>query len=295
MIKKQALIILICGLAALGLAFLVPNQDTQASVGSAFARRMDFDSIVNQQIEGTSSESKEVLSVYYKDELLGVIYSQQAYQDFLKRVYEEKYAEDFPGTEVGLGEDVHVSTTYSYFEYENKDDEIFAYLEENNLFSIMGYKVEFSNGAIAYVKNIEDFQKAREDFVLNFLEGDTETAKANYQLLTNGKEVSEFSDAGYKDVSIKYVDEAKVSNELVPIDLILKNYEECITWLSFGYNYEPEYYTVQEGDMIQGVAWLHSITTTNLVSVNADKLSTDTQVLQVGMELNVTPLILLFR
>lgn len=290
MVKKQAMVILICLFAALGLAFLLPGQDTSASLGSAFARRIEFYSIVGQQITETNSEAKEVLSIYHKDELLGVIHSQQAYQSFLNRIYEEKYREDFPNTEVGLGEDIHVSTSLSYFEYEDKDEEIFAYLEDNNLFSIMGYKIEFSNGTIAYVKDIEDFKKAREDFVLNFLEGDTETAKANYKLLSNGKEISDFSETGRKDIAIKYVDEARVSNELVPIDLILKSYEECITWLSFGYDYEPEYYTVQEGDMIQGVAWLHSITTTNLVSVNADQLKTDTQVLQAGMELNVTPI-----
>lgn len=290
MFKKQAFTILICAIAALGLAFLLPTQDNEASLKNSFARRMNFETIVDQYVLKTNSEAKEVLSVYHKDKLLGVIYSQDAYDQFLDRVYEEKFMKDFPGTEVGLGEDVHISKTYSYFEYEDKDKEIFDYLEKNNLFSIMGYRVEFSNGEVAYVKDMNDFQKAREDFVLNFLEGDTETAKANYSLLTSGKEVSDFTADGYKDVAIRFVDEAKVSQELVPFDLILKNYDECVNWFSFGYDYEPEYYIVQEGDMIQGVAWLHSITTTNLVSVNSDQLSTDTQVLQVGMELNVTPI-----
>ena len=75
-----------------------------------------------------------MLSIYYKDQLLGIIHDIDEYNQFLDRVYEEKYVKDFPGTEIGLGEDVHISTSISSLEVEDKDEEIFAYLENNNLF-----------------------------------------------------------------------------------------------------------------------------------------------------------------
>ena len=64
----------------------------------------------------------------------------------LEYVYNEKYSEQFPNSSVGLGEDLHMSTQYSYYVYENKDEEIINYIDQEQIFSIYGYKVEFSNG-----------------------------------------------------------------------------------------------------------------------------------------------------
>ena len=172
-------------------------------------------------------------------------------------------------------------------EVEDKDEEIFAYLENNNLFSVMGYKIEFSNGSIAYVKNSEDFMSARDDFVLNYFESDgVDPIETKKQL--DGNKTTTYSKEERRDISYKYLDTADISYELIPIDLTLKTYDECITWLSFGYDYDPKYYAVEEGDMIEGVAYKNSISVMNLLSINSDKLKSPTQLLQVGEELTVS-------
>lgn len=280
--------VLLAGLAfaALGITLLTPREQFQYDLEAI--DKLQTNGIINQKYlhEG---EGKEVLTIYYKDQLLGIVHDETAYNAFLKRIYEEKYVQDFPNTQVGLGEDIHISKTVTTLEAENKDEEIFSYLEENNFFSIMGYKIEFSNGAVAYVKNSEDFMKAREDFVLNFLENNGVDPQETKKMLDN-KQSASFSSENLQDVSYRYIDNAQISHELVPIDLILKDYDECISWLSFGYEYEPRYYTVEEGDMIQGVASKEGVSVMNLISVNSEKLKDENQLLQVGEELNVTPI-----
>lgn len=281
--KKIGLLI---GLAIISLAltFVMSKDDSYFDLNDT----LQTNGIINQNYVNQSNE-KEILSIYYKDQLLGIIHDMDEYNQFLDRVYEEKYVNDFPGTEIGLGEDVHISTSISSLEVEDKDEEIFAYLEENNLFSVMGYKIEFSNGSIAYVKNSEDFMSARDDFVLNYFESNgVDPIKTKENLDKN--EGTSFSKDERKDVSYKYLDTAEISYELVPINLTLKTYDECITWLSFGYDYEPKYYAVEEGDMIEGVAYKNSVSIMNLLSVNSEKLKSTSQLLQIGEELNVTPI-----
>lgn len=286
--KKTIGAVIACVVVALALAFFYPKESIGASLVGDKKNDLQQVSIIPQEILGTNATAEDVLSIYYKDQLLGNVHDIDEYNAFLSRIYDEKYAEKFPNSKVGLGEDIHASTTLSYYEYEDKDEEIFAYLEENNLFSIMGSRIEFSSGAIAYVKDTEVFLEARRNFLLNFLENEGVDPEVTLKQLESGQVPTTFSNDGLLDVSYKFDDTAKVSDELVPIDLILTTYDECMTWLSFGYDYEPEYYTVKESDMIEGVAWLHRLTPQNLVSVNADQLKSVSQALQVGMELNVT-------
>ena len=288
--KKQ--LYLIAGLAffALALAFIYPQNSSAVDFNAQTSLEVAENAIIPQKIIATKDQEESVLSIYYQDRLLGVIHDREEYDAFLNRIYEEKYAADFPDSAVGLGEDIHISEARTYCEVEDKDEEIFAYIEENNLFSILGYKFEFSNGSIAYVKNQEDFIHAREDFVMNFLENDGVDPAETLNLLNRGTQPTTYSDDGYIDISYHYEDTAKVAREFVPLNRVLKSYEECMEWLCFGYDYEPKTYIVQEGDMVQGVAWLNSISVTNLIYVNYDILQSENQPLQVGMELNVTPI-----
>lgn len=288
--NKQLKLIGLLMLLALLLTFLLPYHSNEVYMTSQTSKDLAQKAIIPQKILSTNDQEKTVLSLYYQDRLLGIIHDREDYDAFLARIYEEKFAQDFPNSEVGLGEDIHISESLSYFEVEDKDDEIFDYIEKNNLFSILGYKFEFSNGNIAYVENQEDFIRAREDFVMNFLSGDGVDPKQTLNLLNKGLKPAQYSESGYKDVDYHYEDTVKVAHEFVPLNRVLKSYEECMEWLSFGYDYQPKTYTVQEGDMIQGVAWMNSITVTNLIYVNADILKSESQPLQVGMQLNVTPI-----
>lgn len=271
-------------LGAIALTILTPTAFKYFDLSAA---DLNTNGIIPQKYL-SEGEKKEVISIYYKEDLLGIVHDVSEYEEFLDSIYEEKYQEDFPDSSVGLGEDIHISKTISALEVEDKDEEIFKYLEDHNFFSIMGYKIEFDNGSVAYAKSSEDFIKAREDFVLNFLESDGVDPVKTKKLLDNNQKTSTYSKDKMLDLSYSFLNPAKISNELVPIDLILKNYDECITWLSFGYDYQPKYYTVEEGDMIQGIASKNGVSVMNLISTNSETIKSSTQLLQVGEKVNVT-------
>lgn len=293
---------LIAGLAfgALLLTFLFPKYNYENELDAKINADIKKTAIVDQNIIATKNEAATIYTLYYKNQQLGIIHDIDKLNMFLDEIYQERYAHDFPDSQVGFGEDLHVTESLSIYEVEDKDDEIIAYIKDNDLFSIMGYKVEFSNGSIAYVKDIDDFTKAREDYVLNFLESNGIDPIETYNKLNLGQEVKNFGNedrygSKFRDLSYKFEESAIVSNEFIPISKVLKSYDECITWLWFGYEFTPVYYTVQEFDTIQGIAFNFTeneepISPLNLVSINSDQLKSVEQILQPGMELNVSPL-----
>ena len=69
---------------------------------------------------------------------------------YIGRVVRRVLKNDFPNTELGLGEDIYTTETLSMFDYEDKDEEILQYLDEHDAFSVNATRISFSNGAILY-------------------------------------------------------------------------------------------------------------------------------------------------
>lgn len=279
---------------ALGLALLMSvgivfvSDSLQAKeIDTASLSKLDSENAIVPQTTTLRSEGEhEVYTLYEKDRLLGVVHDQTKLDALLKRVYSERYETDFPNTKLGLGEDIHAMQTLTIFEYEDKDDEIMAYLDSNDSFSVNATRIAFSNGATLYVKNIDDFYSARDEYVLNFVD------KESYDLLKANQKVPELADGQYGDrvLTADYIQTASVSEGLAPVSKIAKTKEEVISYLSYGYDAEKVEYTAQAYDTVQGVAWLEGIKVEQLLSNNSDKLKSENQILQEGTVLDVTPL-----
>lgn len=239
--------------------------------------------IPQKVLSATDAEQKNTV-IYYKDSIIGVLNDKAKLDDLLEQVYQTRYQQDFPDTKLGLGEDVHIAEEINFFTYENKDDEILAYINENDLFSVEANKIEFSNGEVIYVKNVDDFIAARDDFALNFID------QESFKLINNGSEVPQLGDNEYGTRVEKayFQEDMKVSKGLAPINKIAKNKEEALKVISYGYDSETEYYTTKEYDTIQGIAWLNQIPVSHLLSLNQDSLVSENQLVKVGMKLNVT-------
>ena len=69
--------------------------------------------------------------IYNKGKLIGVI-TDKAYLDSLIFDKYKDYEEEFPNTQLGLGEDVYVVEEKSYANFANADDQIMDYLVEND-------------------------------------------------------------------------------------------------------------------------------------------------------------------
>ena len=184
-INKQTWITI--GITALGiiiavvLAYSLPSVVTTKSYNQETLKQDSGQetSLIEQTKSALLNEPHEITKIYLRDNLVGVLTSKEKLEKTLKEVYKSDFEADFPNTSIGLGEDVYTVNEQSYYEYENVDDKLMAYLKDNDLFSVLTNKIELSNGAIIYVKDVDMFTKAREKYLLNFI------SDSSYQALKN--------------------------------------------------------------------------------------------------------------
>lgn len=242
------------------------------------------DAIIPQKIIKELDTEQKVYAIYYKDKLLGILKDYDKLQALLDYTYEKDYKKDYPNNKIGLGEDIHLKTQYLLVEYEDKDKEILEYITKKDLFSIEANKITFSNGAVAYVKNAEDFTLAREEYVLNYI------SKESYDLFKSNGSYPELSTYGRIDISYSFLEEAKISKALVSEKLILKDKKECLQYLGYGYSPTRSTYAVQAFDTIPGIAWLNQITVQHLMNNNTDLIKQENQIIEPGTILDTTKL-----
>ncbi len=281
---KQVYALISAFLIAAVLTFMSAYFEPKAFSGD-FNSAFDIENaIIPQKVLNTTQTEQNNTVIYYKDSIIGVLNDDSKLDQMLAEVYQNRYAQDFPDTKLGLGEDVHIVNEINFFTYENKDDEILKYINENNLFSVEANKIEFSNGEVIYVKNIDDFVAARDDFALNFID------KKSFKLINSGSEVPLLGDHEYgtRVENAYFKEEMSVSKGLAPINKIAKTKEEALKIISYGYDSKAKFYTTKEYDTIQGIAWLNHIPTSHLLALNQDSLVSENQLVKVGMKLNVT-------
>ncbi|MEG0822947.1 MAG: peptidoglycan DD-metalloendopeptidase family protein [Erysipelotrichaceae bacterium] len=268
------------------LTYALPNTSNAAKLEleENIKQTKEDDVIIKQAMIGTSETAHDIYTIYLKEKRIGILQDYSKLEKLLDKVHDERYQDNFPDSKLGLGEDIHVQKELTFINYEDKDDEIIKCLDRNDLFSVEVNKIEFSNGAVTYVKNVDDFIDAREDFALNFI------SKSSYDILKNKQKTPELVNYGTRDVSFEFLDDAKISKGLAPESKILKDKNEANYYLTYGYDTAIEYYEVKEFDTVEGVAWQHGISVKRLMSINAETLKSETQLLTAGMKLNVSEL-----
>ena len=228
--NRSKLLIVIAIFLSIGCGILFPNISNRKSYALDVLPQDTGNEIMvlDQQKLSVYQNPVEITKLYNKNQLIGVITDMKSLDETLDKVYKEDYEEKFPGTEVGLGEDVYFVKEQSYFEYENIDDEIMEYLVSENLFSILTNKIEFSNGAVIYVNSVEDFTNAREKYLLNFI------SKATYDLLKMNQAPTALSSFGEQELSLQVLEEMTVSEGLASEEDIFMNETEILEFLSDG-------------------------------------------------------------
>lgn len=271
------LLALILSLSVLGLSTLFETPSLDPNI-SAFSE----ESIVAQAENSVTEAPKTLTKIYLKKQLIGIISDTSIIQKLLNEVYKTNYESTFPSSTIGLGEDIIITNEESYITYENKDAEILDYLKKNDLFSVEANKIEFSNGAIIYVKNIADFEAAKEQYLLNFI------SKPALELIKNKQLPEELKTYGLREIGISVMETTTASKGLAPKSKILTDKNAIVYFLSYGYGVEKKYYTVKEYDTIEGVGSLNGLSAQQVLTINADVLKSTEQILQAGMLLNVT-------
>ncbi|MBV1710124.1 MAG: peptidoglycan DD-metalloendopeptidase family protein [Erysipelothrix sp.] len=238
--------------------------------------------VFQQEILRVYSQPQMVTKIYEANRLLGVLSDSQVIDSVLSEIYQDAYANDFPDSKIGLGEDIYTTIELSYFEYSNADDLIVDYLKTNDLFSVEVFKIQFSNGAVIYVKDIEEFEAAKELYLLNFID------KSTYDDIKNKREIPELTTYGSRDTGINVLESTSITKGLASRNKILKNQNEIIYFLSYGYDTEIKTYTVAPFDTVEGVGYKTGLSAQQLITINNQKLKTTDQLLEPGLELNVT-------
>lgn len=238
-------------------------------------------SIINQTMLAVDTVPHMITKVYHKDQLIGVLSESVNLDGFLHTVYLNNYMADYPDSDIGLGQDVFVLSEESYMTFENEDLKILDYILNNGLFSLMAYRIEFSNGAVIYVKDISDFEQAKEQFLINFI------SKTAYDLLIKKQLPPELVTYGTREIGITVEESAKYSKGFVPQDHILKSKAEIITFLSYGYDTSLVNYKIAKYDTVEYIASKYQLTTQQLITINSEVLQSENQLLEEGSLLNV--------
>src|SRR5699024_3178427 len=195
--KKTAQIISI--IAALVLSVFIAymgEKDAHQNL-SVLAEVEQEASIIEQKATDNLSTPVKRHKLYNKNELIGIIHDYEFIKVLLGDVYAKEYQAVFPDTELGFIDDLYVVDHLSYNDYEDKDQEIFDYVYENELIAISVPKVEFSNGATIFVKDISDFNRARETFIKSYV------SDKSYEKLKNNQKIDPLKNYGEQDINLE--------------------------------------------------------------------------------------------
>ncbi len=282
--KKKLIVILAALVLAIAMSFVFPSnvgraqQVTDINVEQA-------ESAVSQKIQSLTMKPVEVTKIYYKGELVGVMTDGSLIDQVIAEKQQALAADNNGDYKIGLSRDIYTVREKSFWNYENKDQEIISYLDDHGLFVADTTKIEFLRDDEVtqniYVKSISQFTEALREFVLMFVDEDV------FFKLEKGEVIPDLTTYGTQDVNVYLEEVIKATSSGAEVSEILDSKEAIFDWLCYGEGKTLSYYTVKEYDTIQGVASSNGLSSTQLLSLNRD-LRDINQTLVVGQQLNIT-------
>lgn len=242
-------------------------------------------SYVTQKIEYVSLEPIDVTKVYHKGNLIGILYDGDLIQKAIDMEEAKLAGTKFEGYEVDISDEIYILREKSFWKYENKDQEILAYITSNNLLVVQAVKIEIVKEDVVidtiYVKSIEDFSNALRRFALCFID------EKAYIALENHEEIADLTTYGIQDRNIYIEETIKATPTGASTKELFADEEAIFMYLCYGRDYQLEYYTVVEYDTISGVASKAGLLAKQLLAIN-DDLDNINQALVPGQQLVVT-------
>ena len=282
---KNVIALAVCLILSVIITFGLRYLDDQNRIFVVDAKNNT--SLLRQEINSYQSKARLYYKLFHSGELIGYISDLDYLENKIQAVYEEEYASIYPDKKMTLGEEYYISKEVAYFTAENIDDAIFDYLYDHRAFGIETNIVEFSTQYGVYasiaVLDLADFEKAMDRFLLNFI------PEEEYWPLKNGQKQETIDDVGSRVTGYRIDESINSQIGVADIDRVYTDEDEIFEYLCYGDNEERQYYTVVEGDTLQGVgAQNGDLSPRQLMLLNEDKIYSVDQVLEVGMELNVT-------
>ncbi len=281
---KKLLVILASLAASVAIVMFLPSMRTTS--GYALEENVET-GLFHQIVTRINSDPATIHCVYEEGNLIGILRDRKKLDQHLDQVYHEKYEEKYPNTEVYLSKDLYITDEQTYFEYNDADDEILAYLDEKDKYCLGATAVSFSQDdevySRIYVSSEEMYEEAMNEYLSLFISPETIT------ILTSGQTTPELTTYGSRDVGITISQTITTADDYARPEEIKTTKEEILEYLKYGDNKEREYYTVKQYDTVAGVGSKnYGLSATQVMNINRDKISSIDQVLSEGMELCIT-------
>lgn len=232
-----------------------------------------------------SLNPKEVYKVYLDGKAIGNISKKEELEDYIneeQKDLKEKY--DVDKVYVPEGVDIQKCTTYEKNVFTAK--QVHNIIKEEKPFTVEGYKItiksnsEDENDIVLNVLDKEMFDKAIKSVVKAFVNSDD---IKNYENDTQPeiKETGRLIEDIYidQDITIKH---GYISTD----EEIFTDEKNLTKYLLFGEVKEDQYYTVQEGDTIDTIAYNNKLATSEFLIVNPEFTSAN-NILSVGQQVKI--------
>ena len=282
---KNILAICICLILSILITFALRYFDDQSRIFVVDAKNNT--SLLRQEISFYQSEARLYHKLFHQGELVAYVSDLDYLEKRIDETYEKEYAAIYPDVKMTLGEEYYISEEVAYFTAQDIDDEIFDYLYEHGAFGIKTNIIEFSTDEGVYasiaVYDLADFEKALDRFLLNFIPED------EYWSLKNGQRQEKIDDVGSRVTGYRIQESINAQRGIADIDRVMTSDDEIFEYLCYGDNQKRSYYTTVKGDTLQGVGTRNGdLSPRQIMLLNEDKIFSVDQVLEAGMELNVT-------
>ena len=243
-------------------------------------------SVLEQKVIGYSDTNSINYKVYADGLLIGIVKDKDKLEQDIKNFdFGDEY--DYTKDQVGLTENVYIVEEYSKMLYEDINEKILEYLSNHDCIGVKAICVNFSTNEGVYDKifiaNEEDFNNAKEKFVLNFISQDT------INKINSGEKIESPLSYGTVETGISVKQKMEVSTGITVPDAILGSEKEIYEYLCYGHNTERQYYTTIEGDTLSGVGYhFNNMSAKQIMMLNPDIIKNENQILEAGTVLNVT-------
>ena len=282
--KKKILIFLyffICICCTICAVFILPKISDR----SVKAEYTNSSSLLPQKILSYSSSPHTYYKVYASGKLVGVVCDLEGLNSKVDQIGAH-YEEEYGLREYGICDDVVIEPETSFMEFENIDDRIVTYLHDHDLLGVSSIEIDFSTEEgiydIIYVSSIDDFYEARNDFLENFI------AEESLQKLKDGESVGRPQIFGSVETGLSIQEKMSYSQAFVSPEKVFTSVKEIYDYFCYGRNEERQYYTMREGDTLQGVGfYFGDMSPKQLMMLNRDVILDENQILPPGTVLNV--------
>lgn len=171
---KKLIAIGICFLASAAIVLLLPLAMQSFHGVAVMESSASEDGRFKQHITYVHDEPHKVYKIYESGKLLGVLNNKDKLDQHLKDVYKEKYESKYPNTSAHLDRDVYVTDEYSYYDWNDADDQILKYLDQHNLYTLEATQVTFSKDdqveAQIYVSDEKLYEDAMNEYISYFID-----------------------------------------------------------------------------------------------------------------------------